>query len=284
MRKNIIGKGLHLLNSKFDMVRLGKANKEEGIIHQIINEIKQADWTDEEEKAFEKIEALRVFYSKNSNEIFIKDFGSGSSSDSRTVEQMKQGKVKTTTVSQVYQSASSSKKEGAFMFKIIRAYKLKKCFELGTCLGMSTAYGTEALRLNEGNNTYITFEGAPELAKLAESSLKEFSFSNFTIVKGKFEDTLNQYIAENNDIDFAFIDGHHDEKATIKYFELFYQNLSQKAILIFDDINWSRGMQKAWRMIKKDKRIAWTISNYFRGICYIDKENERKKRNYKIWF
>ena len=283
MGKNIIRKGLHLLNSKFDAIALGKANGEENIIHQIINEIKQTHWTDEEKKAFEKIETLRVFYSRNSNEIFIKDFGFGSSNDCRTNEQMKQGIGKTTIISKVYQSASSSKKEGEFMFKVIRAYQPKKCFELGTCLGVSAAYGTEALRLNKDNGVYITFEGASELVKLAESTLEKFSFTNFTIVEGKFDDTLPQYIAENN-IDFAFIDGHHDEEATIKYFEMFYNNLSQKAILIFDDINWSKGMRKAWRTIKKDKRITWTVNNYFRGICYIDKENKRKKRNYRVWF
>jgi predicted O-methyltransferase YrrM len=284
MRKSLIRKGLHFLSSKFDTFALSKADGKEKFIHQIVTEIKRSQWSDKEIEALKKINELRVFYSENSKKISIKDFGAGSSTDTRTDEQMSYGSDKTKTVSEVYDSASSSKKEGEFMFKIIRAYKPKKCFELGTCLGVSAAYGTEALRLNEDNGVYITFEGSSENVKLAQTSLNKFLFNGVEVVEGRFEYTLPEHLKENDDIDFAFIDGHHDENATIKYFEMFYNNLSQKAILIFDDINWSKGMRKAWIKIKKDKRIEFTISNYFRGICYIDKESKRKKRNYKIWF
>jgi predicted O-methyltransferase YrrM len=284
MRKSLVRKGLHLLGSKFDAISLSKAEGTEKKVYQIISEIRQSRWSSEEEDSLKKIERLRTFYSTNSDEIFIEDFGAGSSTDNRTDEQMNRGTGKRGRVSEVYKSASSSPKEGKLVFKILRTYKPKNCFELGTCLGISAAYGIEALRLNATNGMYTTFEGSSENVKWAQSSLERFSFTDFKIVEGRFQDTLPTSLKNNDDIDFVFIDGHHDEKATVNYFELFYPNLSQKAIIVFDDINWSKGMRRAWKTIKKDHRIAWTVSNYFRGICYIDKQSKVKKRDYRVWF
>lgn len=283
MKKNILRKGFHFLSSKFDTFALKRGKGEERKIYKIIKELEQGHWLDEEKEALKKISNLRVFYSKNSNQIFIKDYGFGSSNDSRTEQQMSQGIEKTEKVSEIYHSASSSNKHGEFMFKIIRSYKPRKCFELGTCLGVSAAYAIESLRLNKSNDAFTTFEGSPELANLSESTLRDFHFTNFRVVNGRFADVLPKYISENNNIDFGFIDGHHEEKETIKYFEMFYPKLSNNSILLFDDINWSKGMRNAWRTIKQDKRVTWTVDNYFRGICYIDKTNKEKGKNYKIW-
>ena len=64
---------------------------------------------------------------------------------------------------------------------------------------------------------------------------------------------------------------------------MFYENLTEKAVIIFDDINWSAGMRRAWRKLKRDQRINHTIDTYSRGICFIDK-NSSVKSNYKVWY
>ena len=43
-------------------------------------------------------------------------------------------------------------------------------------------------------------------------------------------------ISEIKPIDFVFIDGHHEEGATLNYFKIIAPSLSYYAILGFDDI------------------------------------------------
>ena len=70
-------------------------------------------------------------------------------------------------------------------------------------------------------------------------------------------------------IDYAFIDGHHDEKATISYFEKVMPHLSKNAILVFDDISWSDGMRRAWKHIEKNKLIKISLNLGVVGVCVV---------------
>ncbi|MGW8122136.1 O-methyltransferase [Roseivirga echinicomitans] len=282
MKKQIVRKALHLIESKFDAIRLKKSDGRLLQFYNLIQASKNNDWTEEERNALSRVQELHSYYAESESNIQIKDHGFGQSSDTRTNEQMLEGVELTKKVSDVYKSASSSKKNGELMFRIIRAYKPNLCFELGTCLGISAAYGLQALNLNK-KGKFISLEGATELANMAQESLERFEIKGLEIITGRFQDTLPNLLKEHKDIDFAFIDGHHEEKATLDYFEMFFDNISEKGILIFDDINWSSGMRKAWRRLKNDSRINCTIDTYDRGICFINK-SKTSKSNYKVWF
>ena len=282
MKKQIIRKALHLLESKIDELRLKKSDGRLLQFYNIIQSTKDNYWTEEERNALTQIQELRSYYTDSKETIEIKDHGFGQSSDTRTNEQMSEGVKFTKNVSDVYKSASSSKKNGELMFRIIREYAPNLCFELGTCLGISAAYGLQALNLNS-KGKFISLEGSVELANMTQLSLEHIGIKGLKIITGRFQDTLPSLLNEHNDIDFAFIDGHHEEKATLNYFEMFFNNIPEKGILIFDDINWSSGMRKAWRKLKNDSRINGTIDTYHRGICFIDK-SKTSKSNYKVWF
>tara|TARA_A100000171_G_scaffold14171_1_gene12402 strand:+ start:472 stop:1320 length:849 start_codon:yes stop_codon:yes gene_type:complete len=282
MKKQIIRKALHLLESKIDELRLKKSDGRLLQFYNIIQSTKDNYWTEEERDALMQIQKLRSYYTDSLETIEIKDHGFGQSSDTRTDEQMSEGVTFTKKVSDVYKSASSSKKNGELMFRIIRAYEPSLCFELGTCLGISAAYGVQALNLNS-KGKFISLEGSTELANMTQLSLEYIGIEGLIIITGRFQDTLPSLLNKYKNIDFAFIDGHHEEKATLNYFEMFFNNISEKGILIFDDINWSSGMRKAWRRLKSDHRINCTIDTYHRGICLIDK-SKTSKSNYKVWF
>ncbi|MBO8152848.1 MAG: class I SAM-dependent methyltransferase [Candidatus Marinimicrobia bacterium] len=70
-------------------------------------------------------------------------------------------------------------------------------------------------------------------------------------------------------MDFAFIDGNHDGNSTINYYNQIAPNLSNEAIIIFDDIMWSINMFKAWNKIRKDSRVSLSINIFRLGICII---------------
>ena len=86
----------------------------------------------------------------------------------------------------------------------------------------------------------------------------------FILVRKTSDEGVN-FIPDN--VDFVFIDGHHDENATLSYFRQILPFLSDNAILAFDDIHWSCGMERAWNKIRKDRNLKMALDFFNVGIC-----------------
>ncbi len=212
--------------------------------------------------------------------ISITDFGAGKSNLARTEDEMYQGVNRDTTVGETCKIASKPYFWSLLLFKLIREFKPSNTIELGTCLGISGAYQASAQKLNKSGRL-ITLEGAKSLASLAEKNLQQLGLDNVHVVSGRFQDNLDRVLTENKPIDYAFIDGHHDEKATISYFEKFIPHLSKNSIIVFDDISWSDGMRHAWKNIEKNKDVKISLDLGVIGICVLD-ENINEKYSFRI--
>jgi predicted O-methyltransferase YrrM len=223
--------------------------------------------TDPARERFERIEALRIRLSQDHNILGITDFGAGTRDSKRTEAEMNAGVKRTAAVSQAV-LASCPERWGLFLFHLIREVKPERCLELGTCLGISAAYQALALEMNGRGHLY-TLEGAPELAAMATTNLRELNMARTTVIPGRFRGSLEVVLAAHGPFDYAFIDGHHDEKATVEYFELILPQLSAGAILLFDDITWSAGMARAWRTIREHPRISYSSDLTSMGIVRI---------------
>lgn len=234
----------------------------------------------EEKKWIDRIEEKRRALNRSSIKISITDFGAGSPNHIRAEDEMYQGVVTNTTVGEVCQNASKPYFWSLLLFKLVRKLKPANCIELGTCLGISGAYQASALKLNK-NGRFITLEGAQALATLAEKNFQQFGLDNAHVVSGRFQDNLDRVLAANKPIDYAFIDGHHDEKATISYFETFIPYLSGNSIIVFDDISWSDGMRHAWEKIEKSNVVKTSLDLKKIGICVLD-ENTESKYSFRI--
>ncbi len=57
----------------------------------------------------------------------------------------------------------------------------------------------------------------------------------------------------------------------MRYFNMIKPYLSKNGIVVFDDINWSSQMRKAWKDIKKDKQVTMSIDLFFMGIVFVNK-------------
>ena len=79
------------------------------------------------------------------------------------------------------------------------------------------------------------------------------------MVTGRFQDTLQGVLQERAPVDYAFIDGHHDEHATLRYFDQIHPHLAETALVIFDDVAWSAGMRRAWDALQADERIRTVL-------------------------
>ena len=127
-----------------------------------------------------------------------------------------------------------------------------------------------------------SFEGCPETIKIAKKNLAYLDINNVSIIEGDFKLTLENKLKKIKSVDFVFIDGNHQEKATIQYFDLILNYSHNDTIFIFDDIYWSKGMENAWNHIKNHEKSTVTIDLFFVGIVFIKKE--LSKENFKIRF
>lgn len=228
----------------------------------------------------DRIEEKRRALNNSTEKISKTDFGAGNPDLTQTEDEMYEGVTRDTTVGKTCRKASKPYFWSLLLFKLIREFRPSICIELGTCLGISGAYQASAQKINKNGNL-ITLEGAKSLAALAEKNLQQLGLDNAEVVCGRFQDTLDRVLTENKPIDYAFIDGHHDEKATILYFEQFLPCLSKNSMIIFDDISWSDGMRNAWETIKNHKAVKISVDLGVIGICVLD-DNIDKKYSFRI--
>jgi predicted O-methyltransferase YrrM len=174
--------------------------------------------------------------------------------------------VEMTTIGKMSRGASSSRVWARLLFNLVRQRQPETALELGTALGVSAAYQAAALTLN-GHGTLTTIEAHPARVAIASAGATSLGLRGVDYECGLFQDVLPGILERIGPIDYAFIDGHHDEVATASYFDQIVARASPSAILIFDDISWSAGMRRAWQTIVSDPRLAWSLDLTRIGIC-----------------
>ena len=135
-----------------------------------------------------------------------------------------------------------------------------------------TSVGISALYQQAGNPSakIITLEGCPETATLARASFAKFSGNRIQLVEGSFQETLSTVLQQIPEIDYVFIDGHHQLQPTLNYFEMCLSKLHANSIVIIDDINWSDEMREAWKKIKQHPRVSISIDVFMMGIVFLN--------------
>lgn len=214
------------------------------------------------------IEQLRSDLCKSEDIIKITDFGAGSHVNDNKIRKIKD----------ISKNSAKNSKFGKLLYRITQFYTPKNILELGTSLGISTLYLAKA---NKESQVH-TFEGCPETAEFAQQNFKKLDAKNISINLGNFNTTLEIKLEEIKTIDLVFIDGNHQEKPTIDYFEKCLKYANNNTIFIFDDIHWSAGMKNAWNYIKTHQKTTLTIDLFFVGVVFI--KSELSKENYIIKF
>jgi predicted O-methyltransferase YrrM len=203
------------------------------------------------------IEELRRRMKACSKVLEITDYSARSADAQLTEEEMYRGRVIRRTIGEVCTRTSRTSRYGLLLLRLIRELKPHTCVELGTSLGISACYHAAALKLN-GAGKLVTLEGADAVASVAARNFASLGL-DVSVVRGRFQDTLPEVLSANAPVDYAFIDGHHEERATLKYFNAFLPALSGAAVVLFDDIRWSEGMQRAWDAIRRHDRVRLSV-------------------------
>jgi predicted O-methyltransferase YrrM len=168
----------------------------------------------------------------------------------------------------VCRTASKSRRWCALLFRLLRELRPDVALELGTCVGISAAYQGAALELN-GNGELVTLEASRARLDVALEGFTRLALTRVDGRHGRFQETLMPTLEHLGVVDYAFVDGHHDEEATLEYWEQIAPRLADPAIVVFDDIAWSPGMANAWDAITADPRVKLAVDMETIGFCLV---------------
>ncbi len=218
---------------------------------------------------YDSIENQRRSLLQNRTSIEVQDFGAGST------------RLKSTSrrIDQIAASSLKPKKYAQLLFRIVHYYQPDTILELGTSLGITTAYLASA----SPTARLITLEGAPAIAHPARQFFSEAGLQNIQLMNGDFAGTLPQALSALPQVGLAFIDGNHRKEPTLQYFQQLLSHISEHSILIFDDIHWSAEMEAAWEEIKKEEAVTLTIDLFFIGIVFF-RRDFKAKQHFSILF
>jgi predicted O-methyltransferase YrrM len=222
--------------------------------------------SDEDFYAFRAIEKERQKLLSSSKPLTVQDFGAGSkslTSNQRLVKDIAKTSLKPAKYAQL-------------LFKIINHLHYKNIVELGTSLGITTAY----LASSAKDIHVLSLEGAEEIANEAKNVHQNLQFNNIEILLGKFEDNLTLASQKMPSIDVLYIDGNHRKNPTLQYFEHFLPQLHNHSLVVFDDIYWSKEMTEAWQEIKQHPKVNVTIDIFEMGLVFL--RTEQPKQHFKI--
>jgi predicted O-methyltransferase YrrM len=159
-------------------------------------------------------------------------------------------------------AASKPPRQAQFLHALVQAFNPSITVELGTNLGVSSAYIASAT-----TGRLTTFESSPYRLRVARRLHRELGIGNVGYVQGLFEETLDGAVPQG--VEFAFIDGHHQYEPTLRYFDLIASRSCEGAVFVFDDIRWSEGMERAWAELRADPRIGLAVDVSTMGVCIL---------------
>lgn len=211
---------------------------------------------------FDEIEILRKQLLSDNRIVNITDFGAGAKTNKniqRTVKDIAKKSLKKPSLAQLF-------------FRIIKFYKFNNILDLGTSLGLTTAYLSKV----DKNIKVNSFEGCSETAKIAQENFDTLSLKNIEIIVGNIDETLPKKLKEISSLDFIFFDANHRYEPTIRYFEQCLTKAHDESCFIFDDIYWSEEMKQAWQTIQNHESVSVSIDLFWVGIVFFRKKQPKQ--------
>jgi predicted O-methyltransferase YrrM len=206
----------------------------------------------------ERIERLRASLEASTEPLNFIDYGAGAPTLTLSADEMRRGRPVTAPAGELCRRSSKPPGWSRLLFHLVRHLQPERSLELGTCLGLSAAYQAAALVLN-GRGSLISIEGGAALAARARLNLTALGLARVRVVTGTFDERLGEVLEVQAPLDYVFLDGHHDEAATLRYFQRCLSPLRPGGVVVLDDVRWSPGMQRAWERIRAHAATGCTV-------------------------
>lgn len=214
-----------------------------------------------------KIESLRQQLCRDTRSVTLNDLGAGSRVEAASLNR---------SVAQLAKNGARRAASGALLHHLVAWVQPMRALELGTQLGISALYQASALR---GKASLTTVEGSAELAAIAHENWAQCPMTPaINSVVSPFDAFLGQALEP---WDYVLLDGHHDEAATLRYFEMLLPQLTEGACVVLDDIRWSRGMHRAWQRVQEHPEVSVSVDLFRMGIAFV--RRPQAKEHFCLW-
>lgn len=163
----------------------------------------------------------------------------------------------------IVRHGTTSSQNSALLSRLAAFIDARNMLELGTSVGLNAA----ALAISNDQAQLLSIDSNTELIDIAKSITKELEIENLSLNCS----TVDQFFIEMKDgipFDFVFMDANHTYEATLKYYIECQKHLSDRAVVVLDDINWSAGMRKAWEEILSASQDRLCIENFQFGMVF----------------
>ncbi|RZK17339.1 MAG: class I SAM-dependent methyltransferase [Hymenobacter sp.] len=216
-------------------------------------------------RAFGRIEWRRRKLLQSSQRLTVTDFGAGSQVAGAGGTQRR--------LSAIARHAAKPPRLAQLLFRLVNHFQPATILELGTSLGLTTAY----LAAADSRNQVITFEGCPNTAAVARETFTRLRLRNVKLIEGNLDQTLPATLAAlAKPVDFVFFDGNHRYEPTLRYFEQCLAKAHESSVFVLDDIHWSADMERAWEAIKANPAVTVTVDLFYVGLVFFRKTQPRQ--------
>jgi predicted O-methyltransferase YrrM len=187
--------------------------------------------------------------------IKVTDFGTGS----------KKLKNSARKICDIAATSGTTKDYGIFFQKLIQSFNSKCVLELGTSLGIGTLYfATSSKEIN-----VTSIEACPKIHNFTRSLFEQNAIDNINLINDDFDSVFDNNKLAGKKFDLVYIDGNHNSKSLLKYYDYIEKNLiKEKCIFIIDDINWSTDMYKGWKSLCKRNEDSCKLYFFRMGIIF----------------
>ena len=172
----------------------------------------------------------------------------------------------------IARTSLTSPRHARRLYRLARFMKAGNILEIGTSLGITTAY----LAIARPDARIITLEGCPELSRKAREHFDRLGIKNIELIEGRFEEKLPDALDRLGKADLVYIDGNHHKEAVMEYYKQCFDHSRNDTIIIFDDIRSSPGMEEAWDIIRQKEEVRVSLDLFSTGWLIFRKESSKQ--------
>lgn len=201
------------------------------------------------------IEKTRKKMLNDKRTIEVTDFGTGA-------ENRKTNSIR---VSQIAKRSPVTLKYGLLLSKLASEFGGNGIIEFGTSLGISTMFIASAT----SDTKVYSMEASSAVADIAKENLDSAGFTNYEIFTGDFDSVLPYVFEKCKNPGLVFIDGNHRKEPLLRYISKIAEVTDRKAVIVIDDINYSKEICEAWGEIKNLETVSVTIDMHRMGLVFM---------------
>ena len=168
---------------------------------------------------------------------------------------------------------------GALLFRMVHFFKCRNVIEIGSSTGVMGLYLAMASRTR--CNCWLLDERRG-LAHSVRQFTSAHNLHNLQYIEGDYKESITRLCAEFPEVDLLFVNHLPESCAIAELLHWCRPLISKHSILILDNIDRNKEMQKLWQSLKQHSQTRVMVDLYALGIVFFD--DRLPKQYYKAYF